>query len=150
MELTRRSPTISQPPAEPAVPQGPLHPIVPERHLHGRWLVLARVGWIAVTVTLVILNLIALPDTYVANFNFTPRVLQDLHRLGFSPTLYGILLFGAGEASLVIFFYLFPSGRFAPSWARWCALVVVAYWLAVVFFPNTLNCKFAMRFNQRQ
>jgi hypothetical protein len=176
-----------------------------EKHLHGRGLVLARVGWIVVTMTLVILNLIALPDTYLAYFTFTPQVLQDLHRLGLSPTLYGILLtvenapfqlvylalglllflrrsddrmalfcsfmlvtfgnalplydftngslvpgldtnavlrvttlvlFAAGEASLVIFFYLFPSGRFAPRWTRWCALLVVAYWLAVVFFPT--------------
>src|SRR5260370_32654376 len=155
-----------------------------ETRLHGRWLVLARVGWIAVTMTLVILNLIALPDTYGAHFTFTPQVLQDLHRLGLSPTLYSILLtvenapfqlvylalglllflrrsddrmalfcafalvtfgnalpfydftngsivptlatnailrvvalvlFAMGEASLVLFFYLFPSGRSAGS-----------------------------------
>ncbi len=196
---------MSQPSAEPAMPVGTIHPTVPERHLHGRRLVLARVGWIAVTLTLVILNLIALPDTYVAYFNITPQVLQELHRLGLSPTFYGILLtvesapfqlvslvlglllflrrsndrmvlfcafalvtfgnalplynfssgslmpsletnavlrvvalvlFGAGEASLVIFFYLFPSGQFAPRWTRWCALVVVAYWLAVIFYPT--------------
>ncbi len=176
-----------------------------ETRLHGRWLVLARVGWIAVTVTLVILNLIALPDTYGSYFTFTPPVLQELHRLGLSPTLYGILLtvenaplqlvylalglllflrrsddrmalfcafalvtfgnalplydftsgtivptlatnavlrvvalvlFAMGEASLVLFFYLFPSGRFAPRWTRWGALLVVAYWLAVIFFPT--------------
>jgi hypothetical protein len=158
-----------------------------ETHLHGRWLVLARVGWIAVTVTLVILNLIALPDTYGSYFTFTPPVLQELHRLGLSPTLYSILLtvenapfqlvylalglllflrrsddrmalfcafalvtfgnalplynfssgsivpilatnavlrvvalvlFAIGEASLVLFFYLFPSGHFAPRWTR--------------------------------
>jgi hypothetical protein len=196
---------MSQPSAEPSVSVGALHPAVSETNLHGRWLVLARAGWIVVTVTMVILNLIALPDTYVAYFNFTPQVLQDLHRLGLSPTFYGILLtvenapfqlvnlalglllflrrsddrmalfcafalvtfgnalpwynfnngsivpslaanatlrvvalvlFGTGEASLVILFYLFPSGRFAPRWTRWCALVVVAYWLAVVFFPT--------------
>jgi len=176
-----------------------------EKHLYGSWLVLARVGWIVVTVTLVILNIIALPDTYVAYFTFTPQVMQDLHRLGLSPTLYGILqivenvpvqlvylalalllflrrsddrmalfcsfmlvtfgnalplydfnsgtivpslatnavlriitlvLFAAGAASFVIFFYLFPSGQFAPRWTRWCALLVVAYWLAVIFFPT--------------
>ena len=175
-----------------------------EMHLHGRWLVLARVGWIVVTVTLVILNIIALPDTYVAYFTFTPQVMQDLHRLGLSPTLYGILvtvenapfqlvylalglllflrrsddlmalfcsftlvilgntlplynsatgsvvpslathavlsiltlvLFAVGGASFVIFFYLFPSGHFSPRWTRWCAFGVLAYWLAVVFFP---------------
>jgi hypothetical protein len=179
-----------------------------------RWLWPARVGWIIVTVTLVILNMIALPDTYLAYFHITPQELhrlglsptlfQDLHRLGISPTLFGILvtvenalfqvvtlalglllfwrrsddrmalfcsfafvtfgnalpfydftngtllpslashaivrtialvLFGAGEASFVMFFYLFPSGRFVPRWTRWCALAVGAYWLAVVFLP---------------
>jgi len=173
--------------------------------LHGRWLLLARVGWVVVTVTLVILNLIALPDTYESYFNFTPQVLQDLHRLGLSPTLYSILLivenaplqlvylalalllfwrrsadrmalfcsfalvafgnaaplfdftngstvptlaanailrvvtlvlFAMGEASLTIFFYVFPSGRFAPRWTRWATLIVGLYWLAVVFFPT--------------
>ena len=175
-----------------------------DQYLHGRWLVLARVGWIVVTVTLVILNIIALPDTYVAYFAFTTQTLQDLHRLGLSPTLYGILvtaenapfqlvylalglllfmrrsddlmalfcsftlvilgntlplynsatgsvvpslathavlsiltlvLFAVGGASFVIFFYLFPSGHFAPRWTRWCAFGVLAYWLAVVLFP---------------
>ena len=196
---------MSQPSAEPAISVGTLHPTISETRLQGCWLVLARVGWIIVTVTLVILNIIALPDTYLAYFRFTPQQLQDLHRLGLTPTLYGILLtvenapfqlvtlalglllfwrrsadrmalfcsfalvtfgnalplynfsngsltsslaanavlriitlvlFGAGEASFVIFFYLFPSGRFAPRWTGWCALVVVAYWLAVVFFPT--------------
>jgi hypothetical protein len=83
---------MSQPSAEPAMSVGTLHSTVPERHLHGRRLVLARVGWIAVTMTLVILNIIALPDTYVAYFKITPQVLQELHRLGLSPTFYSILL----------------------------------------------------------
>ncbi len=46
-----------------------------------------------------------------------------------------LVLFGVGETSLVVFFYLLPSGRFAPRWTRWAALVVVVYYLAVVFFP---------------
>ena len=45
------------------------------------WLVLARVGWIVVTATLVILNLIAVPDNYVENFIYTPQLLQVLHLL---------------------------------------------------------------------
>jgi hypothetical protein len=170
--------------------------------LRGRWLLLARVGWIVVTVTIVVLNIIALPDLYAAPI--TPQELQELHRLGLSPMLYRILedvedapfqvvnlalglllflrrsndrmalfcaftlvtfggalpfydfsvgaveptlaangvlrivalvLFGIGESSAVIFFYLFPSGRFVPRWTHWCALLVVAYYLAVVFFP---------------
>jgi hypothetical protein len=47
-----------------------------------------------------------------------------------------LVLFGMGEASLILFFYLFPSGRFAPRWTRWATLVVAAYWLAVVFYPE--------------
>lgn len=196
---------MSQPSAEPAISVGTLHSTGPEMHLHGRPLMLARVGWITVTLTLVILNLLALPDTYLAYFHFTPQEMQGLHRLGLSPTLFGLLLvlenapfqvvtlvlglllfwrrsddrmvlfcsfalvtfgsalplynfnngsfapslatnailrvltlilFGMGEASFAILFYLFPSGRFAPRWTRWCALGVVTYWLAVVFFPT--------------
>ena len=192
---------MSQPPLSMATLDSAARPGPADTRLHGRWLVLARVGWVAVTITVVILNLIALPDTYGSYFTFTPQALQELHRLGFSPTLYGILLiaenaplqlvtlglgllifwrrsddrmalfcafvlvntlpvynwsngsivptlatnpilrvvalllFAMGNASLVIFFYLFPSGRFAPRWTRWSALGVSAFLLAVVFFP---------------
>ena len=178
--------------------------------LRGRWLLLARVGWVAVLLTVVVLNLKALPDTYGSYFTFSPSVMQDLHRLGLSPALYGILqtvvnaplqlvylalglllfwrrsddrvallcsftfvtfggmlplfdfysgtlvpslatstvlravalvLLGIGEASLVVFFYVFPSGRFAPRWTRWGALGISAYWLGVVFFPTALTAQ---------
>lgn len=181
--------------------QPPLSMATPDTRLHGRWLLLARVSWIAITITVVILNLIALPDTYGSYFTFTPQALQELHRLGFSPTLYGILLiaenaplqlvnlglglllfwrrseermalfcafallgappvydwsngtivptlasnpilrvvalllFAMSNASLIVFFYLFPSGRFVPRWTRWSALGVSAFLLAVVCFP---------------
>ena len=68
-------------------------PIPPDARLHGRWLLLARVGWVVVTITLLILNLIALPDTYVKFFTgFTPQDLRDLHQIGLSPTVYGIIV----------------------------------------------------------
>ena len=170
-----------------------------------RLLSVARVAWVLVVATTLLLNLIALPDTFGSYFSFRPEVLQDLHRLGFSPTLYGtlsalenvplqlvylglgLLLFwrrsndpvalfcsfvlvtfgntlwlydfitgtvvsslaanallrtltlvmlGTGETSLVIFFYVFPSGRFVPRWTRWASLLVASYWMAVVFFPT--------------
>ena len=63
-----------------------------ENRLHGRWLWLARIAWVAVTLTLVFLNMLAFPDLYASNFTFTPQMLQDLHRLGLSPTLYGWLI----------------------------------------------------------
>lgn len=176
-----------------------------DTHLSGRKLLLARIGWITVTLALVILNLLAFPALFASNFTFTPQVLHELHQLNLSPTLYGVLetilsvsfplaylplglllflrrshdrmalfcaftlvtfgggvplydfgsggielplatnavlrvvallLFGVGETSLVMFFYLFPSGRFVPRWTRWVTLLVAAYYLAVIFFPT--------------
>jgi hypothetical protein len=37
----------------------------------------------------------------------------------------------------VLFFYLFPDGRFVPRWTRWCALVGVAIAAPTYFFPNS-------------
>ena len=38
-----------------------------------------------------------------------------------------------GAASVVLFFYLFPDGRFVPRWTRWLALV----WIVGVMAPST-------------
>lgn len=178
--------------------------------LSGRWLLAARIAFVTVLVTVVALNLIAIPDSYTSTF--TPDVMRDLHRLGMSPLLYGVIVmaqyafdaliylatgllvfwrrsddrlalfcalmlvtFGAaaagplddingvgspmpqplagipllravvrllvvvGQVSFVVFFYLFPSGRFVPRWTRWCAALALAYWVAAVFFPALPN-----------
>jgi len=39
-----------------------------------------------------------------------------------------------GSASLVLFLYLFPDGRFVPRWTRWLALV----WIVGLMVPATL------------
>jgi hypothetical protein len=44
-----------------------------------------------------------------------------------------------GAASMVLFFYLFPDGRFVPRWTRWLAVL----WIVGVMAPNTF---FADRF----
>ena len=49
------------------------------------------------------------------------------------------LLIVVGQVSFVTFFYLFPSGRFVPRWTRWCALLVLAYWVTMVIFPALEN-----------
>jgi len=189
---------MSQPPSPPdSVSPAPLE---------GRQLLLARIGWVAVTVTLVALNVVAFPDLYNSFFTYTPPVRQALHQIGLSPTLYSVIgilintvvfqggylllglllflrrstgrmalfcaftlvtfgsaatiydfnsgdvvptlaanpithvvalvLFGVGETCLVVFFYIFPSGRFTPRWTRWAAVLVAVFYLAVVFFPK--------------
>jgi GAF domain-containing protein len=41
-----------------------------------------------------------------------------------------------GQASFVIFFYLFPDGRFVPRWTRWLAAGSSVWWAASIFFPD--------------
>jgi glycopeptide antibiotics resistance protein len=38
-----------------------------------------------------------------------------------------------GQSSFMIFFFLFPSGRFVPRWTRWVAPCVVLYWIYSIF-----------------
>src|SRR6266699_362788 len=40
------------------------------------------------------------------------------------------------NVSFYLFFYLFPDGRFVPSWTRWLALGVVAFEVVNIFFPS--------------
>jgi len=48
-----------------------------------------------------------------------------------------------GPLSIVLFFYVFPSGHFVPSFTRWVFVVTLLYWGFVYFFPvpslNPLN-----------
>jgi hypothetical protein len=41
-----------------------------------------------------------------------------------------------GEVGAVMFFLLFPGGRFAPRWTRWLAVAFLAYQVPGYFFPN--------------
>lgn len=47
-----------------------------------------------------------------------------------------LLLFSGGQICFLLFFFLFPSGRFAPRWTRWVAALAGAYWLATIFDPT--------------
>jgi hypothetical protein len=59
-----------------------------------------------------------------------PYALLDLPLLW---TLSAEVVSFVGVASVVLFFYLFPDGRFVPRWTRWLALV----WIVGVMIPNT-------------
>src|SRR5215213_1006254 len=41
-----------------------------------------------------------------------------------------------GEVCSVLFFFLFPGGRFAPRWTRWLAVAFIAFDVSGVLFPE--------------
>jgi hypothetical protein len=47
------------------------------------------------------------------------------------------LLYYLGQVAFVVFFYVFPSGRFVPRWTRWLALFWAALWVPNTFFPQS-------------
>lgn len=47
-----------------------------------------------------------------------------------------LLLFSGGQMCFLLFFFLFPTGRFAPRWTRWVAALAGVYWLATIFDPT--------------
>src|SRR6266480_2424193 len=40
-----------------------------------------------------------------------------------------------GAVSIVVFFYLFPTGRFVPRWTRWLSIAAILYWGLKYFWP---------------
>jgi hypothetical protein len=40
-----------------------------------------------------------------------------------------------GAVSIVVFFYLFPTGRFVPRWTRWLSVGAILYWGFKYFLP---------------
>ena len=177
--------------------------------LHGRWLLLLRVGWVVVTVLALGLFVASIPS-YVAHLHLlctgtaaacttsgqlTPGDVRRLHELGLSRDFYatytivlmslaalGYWLVAAflfwrksddrvallaivslvtfpmvfnpgihtlpspwwslanvlsflGSLCLVLFFYVFPSGHFVPSFTRWVTVVALLYWGFGYFFP---------------
>jgi hypothetical protein len=69
-----------------------------------------------------------------ASFPSIPAVLAAVHPVWWLPvTLVGEDVLGF--PSLVVFFYLFPTGRFVPRWTRWVVVGFVALHVINAFFP---------------
>ncbi len=47
------------------------------------------------------------------------------------------ILNASSLASMVLFFYVFPDGRFVPRWTRWLAVALVAYVVPTELLPET-------------
>lgn len=190
-----------------------------DTRLQGRWLLLARIGWIAVVVLSFSIFLLGLPpyaaqlhtmcasntNTGVCSFDgaLSPAGVQALHRLGilvdyyigytivvtvfialvwasigflifwhrsndwmallvalflltFNPTLVGgptaslaqssphwtlpieCLVF-LSTVSELLFFFLFPNGRFAPRWIGWILVPIIVQQGTWIFLPSPLN-----------
>jgi len=184
-----------------------------ETRLHGRWLLIARVGWIVLTLLILTLNAVMIPryDAVLLGhcrpgpqcfaLQLTAFDRQVLHQFGLSLGFlaayqvmldavsvlvccalgalifwrrssdrmalfcaFMLVLFGGagftsilqdalapvspawfalvgtldllGQTSSMIFFFLFPNGRFVPRWTRWIAPCVVLYWISTIFFVN--------------
>ena len=181
-------------------------------HMPGRWLLLAWVALLAISILNLIFYIVGTPVYFVQLYPshqqcfqdcLTPANIQSLHALGFSITAYAVywvtinLLFAVvyfavaalifwrksddwmaflaafslvalgasfpdipatlaavhpawhlpvtlvsedviGFPSLVVFFFLFPNGRFVPRWTRWVVIGFAALFVPGTFFPNTL------------
>jgi hypothetical protein len=63
-----------------------------------------------------------------------PTVLAEQYSAVWLPVQ---LLGFIGSVSLVLFFFLFPDGRFVPRWTRWMAVLWAAHEAAYYFFPGS-------------
>ncbi len=69
-----------------------------------------------------------------ASFPSIPAVLAAVHPVWQLPvTLVSEDVLGF--PSLIIFFFLFPTGRFVPRWTRWVAVGTAVLFVATSFFP---------------
>ena len=183
-------------------------PSQPASTLRGRWLLLARLAWVALTASVVGLHVAGIPYDYArslgsSNFGrLTPEQVRLFKNLGLTPEFYAaytvavpvstmlvftaiatvifwrrsedrMALFGAfmlvvfggaaltsgvpqalavahpalwfpvhlldylGQVAFVVFFYVFPSGRFVPRWTRWFAIAVALLYVPDIFFPHS-------------
>ena len=72
-----------------------------------------------------------------ASFPSIPAALAAVHPTWWLPvTLLGEDVLGF--PSLIVFFFLFPTGRFVPRWTRWVAVGSAALFVLGAFFPGTL------------
>jgi hypothetical protein len=187
-----------------------------ETELQGHLLLLARVGWVALTLLVLALTALSLPQAYsllqticipgtsCLTYQLAQADLRVLQQLGLSPGLlaayqlgldtatvliytslaalifwrraadrmalfcaYMLVLTGSatysglldlglrtaspawywpvgvlellGQVSILIFFLIFPRGRFVPPWTRWWALVAVLLEVHYIFFTDQLQ-----------
>src|SRR5918998_5919270 len=192
----------------------------PPATLQRRWLLLARITWVAVAITALVIALFSIPSSFEqyrsvctaapevcterAAWQPTPEGVRALRDVGLSLDAYALLnvaidkigdlvwfavgaliflrrsddrmalltslfliAFGTltvdttdadtlissqpawwlpvrgveivGEVCVVLFFLLFPNGRFVPRWTRWVAVAWLAFSVPVIAFPELFS-----------
>jgi signal transduction histidine kinase len=106
-----------------------------DTRLHGRWLQALRVIWIALALTIVVLNVLVLPG--VPASLLTPEVMRELHSLDFSPAFYTALIIGMNGVCMLL--YLAMSAllfwrRSDDRMALFCSLTLLTFGGAVFGF----------------
>src|SRR5260221_7985365 len=73
-----------------------------DTRLHGRWLLAARVIWIALALAIAVLNALALPGVPAALVP-PPEVMHELRRLNLSPTPGVVIIMGINGMCMLLY-----------------------------------------------
>jgi hypothetical protein len=107
-----------------------------DTRLHGRWLLAARVIWIALALAIAVLNALALPGVPAALVP-PPEVMHELRRLNLSPTPGVVIIMGINGMCMLL--YLGVSAllfwrRSNDRMAFFCSLMLLTFGGAVFGF----------------
>src|SRR6266516_761326 len=138
--------------AENVYPRG-----IPDTRLYGSWLVLARAAWLLVVALSLAVPIADIPLEFKrfhtvcvgssCGQQLTAGIVQELHHLHLSVDFFAaylvVLEFGFlfvwVAIALLLFFYLFPDGRFVPRWTLAIVLVYALLNIPESFIPTAPN-----------
>ena len=106
-----------------------------DTRLHGRWLLAARVSWLALALTIVVLNVLALPG--VPASLLSPEVVRELHRLNLPPAPGVALIMGTNGMCMLLYLVisaLLIFHRPDDRMAFFCSLMLLTFGGAVFGF----------------
>jgi hypothetical protein len=139
--------SLSNPDLDPATVRANLEASGISIDFYATYLLLIRIAfaivWVAVGVVIfwrsddwmALFTSLSLITFGTLSINDGPFLLAEQYSAIWLPVhLLGVF----STASLVLFFFLFPNGRFVPRWTRWMAVLWVAHEVAYYFFPGSL------------
>jgi hypothetical protein len=84
--------------------------------------------WMALFTSLTLITF----GTFSIAYDPTALAVQNV-AVGLPMRLFGLL----GSASMLLFFFLFPDGRFVPRWTRWMVIFWAVSQMGYYFFPGS-------------